>query len=85
MIGLRVFLCAVVISSCSGPAPAPPQPSNPYLGLSKEEAIRKAEAIGQRYRIIAEDGRRYPVTKDYRPQRANFTLERGRVVRVNLG
>ncbi len=56
-----------------------------YIGLTKQEAAARAQAAGHRSRVIEEDGQRFRVTKDYRPDRRNFTVKDGRVTRVVKG
>ena len=92
---LRVFLylfCAALSSCAPDPSPGrtiprPPQtmPSQDYLGLSKEEASAKATAARLRSRVIRIDDQHAKVTKDHRPERLNFEIESGKVVRVTKG
>ena len=89
LLGLRVFLFTMILSSCGGSAPdsEPPAslPSGGYIGMNKAAALQLAKESGKRARIISEDGRRMRVTKDYRPERLNFTIKSGKVIRVNRG
>lgn len=87
------------LASCGGPVPqnSPPKlpksfkPSpaglsdRPYFGLTKQEAAALAAGEGRRWRIIREDGKSKPVTRDHRPDRLNFTVEQGLIVRVTKG
>lgn len=65
------------------------KPSDPsdssYLGLDQDAATTKADALGLRWRIVRIDDRRAKVTKDYRPERLNFEIEDGQVLRVTKG
>lgn len=45
----------------------------------------RAKKEGKRARVVSEDGRQSMVTKDYRPDRLNFTIEAGKVTRVQGG
>ncbi|MDA7514508.1 hypothetical protein N8513_00755 [bacterium] len=85
--GLRFFLLAMALSSCGGLAPYSDSelPSGGYVGMEKKRAIQRAQKSGNRFRIIEEDGKRMRVTKDYRPERLNFTIQSGKVTRVNQG
>jgi len=74
------------------PAPAPGKEastplddSDSYLGLALEAASARAEQAGIRWRVVEEDGQGKPVTKDYRPDRLNFSVASGKVIRVTKG
>jgi len=56
-----------------------------YLGLNKTEATAKATANNLVWRVIKEDGRSFPATMDYRPERLNFIVENGVIVKVTTG
>ncbi|YCM43850.1 hypothetical protein V2O64_21310 [Verrucomicrobiaceae bacterium 227] len=56
-----------------------------YVGLTKDDAIAKADAAGLRWRIVKEDGQSHRVTKDHRPERLNFDIEAGIITRVTKG
>jgi len=97
-LGRWVFSCLLLnLSSCqqSPPPLTTPKPlkaiSSPsashsgYLGLSSSEAIAKATQAGLRSRVVKIDGKSRLVTKDYRPNRLNFTIEKGKVTRVTKG
>lgn len=74
------------------PAPVPenaasgeiPTPSS-FVGLPLEEAEAKAKAADLPHRVIRKDGEEFPVTRDYRPERLNFTVENGIVTEVTQG
>lgn len=59
--------------------------SQGYRGLSKREAIAKAEAEGRVWRVVREDDEHFPATLDYVPDRLNFEIDDGRVTEVTLG
>lgn len=78
------------------PAPAAPEPapekvsSDPgdassYVGMSVHEASSRADKAGIRWRIVEEDGQSRPVTKDFRPDRLNFAVTAGKIIRVTKG
>jgi hypothetical protein len=50
-----------------------------------EEAGKRAEAAGLKWRAVMEDGVGKPTTRDYRPDRLNFTVEKGKVTAVRNG
>lgn len=62
-----------------------PTTEQAYLGLSKATALSKAKEAKLKARIVKEDGKLFMVTKDYRPDRLNFTIESGKVTRVTKG
>lgn len=90
---LRVFSCLGLAGLPSCSPTSPPQSSLPsismsdqaYVGLTKEAASAKAEAAGLRWRLAKVDGKSQRVTKDHRPERLNFDIERGIVTRVTKG
>lgn len=73
------------------PEPSPPKviadPSDAssYVGMSTEEASARADKAGIRWRIVEEDGKGRPVTKDHRPDRLNFAVAAGKIIRVTKG
>ncbi|MFA5882815.1 MAG: hypothetical protein WDA60_03095 [Acidimicrobiia bacterium] len=56
-----------------------------YVGLTKSDAIAKAEADGRKWRITREDGTEYAVTFDYDPERLNFEIDKGTVTMATFG
>lgn len=62
-------------------APAP----DSFIGLSLEAAEEKAEKADLPHRVIKKDGEDLPVTRDYRPERLNFTIENAVVTQVTNG
>jgi len=65
------------------PAPAPTPQS--FVGLPLKEAETRAEQADLPHRVISQDGQEFPVTRDYRPERLNFTVENGIVTKVTNG
>jgi hypothetical protein len=64
---------------------ADPADADSYLGMSVEEAGARADKAGIRWRVIEEDGQGRPVTKDHRPDRLNFAVAAGKIIRVTKG
>src|SRR5690606_2058607 len=58
--------------------------SDTYVGLSEEEANRKANQANVPHRVIERDGEQIPVTMDYVPGRLNFHVRDGEVYRVDI-
>jgi hypothetical protein len=56
-----------------------------YVGLTEEAAVAKAKQAGRRWRVVQRDDQLFPVTRDYRPHRLNFTVKNGKVVNVTSG
>jgi len=61
-----------------------PTPSS-FIGLTEEQASAKATKADLPHRVIMRDGQSLPVTRDYRPERLNFTIENGKVTAVTNG
>lgn len=94
-----VLLTLLVVAACQpkhSPDPPPPgsaekQPSDAvptpdsFVGMNFEEAKAKAEKADLPHRVVKKDGEEYPVTRDYRPERLNFTVEKGVVTKVTNG
>ena len=66
-------------------ADKPKEAAAAYIGLTVEEAGKRAEAAGLKWRVVMEDGVGKPTTRDYRPDRLNFTVEKGKVTAVRNG
>jgi hypothetical protein len=66
------------------PTAAVPTPDS-FVGLTLEAASAKAEKADLPHRVVKKDGEDLPVTRDYRPERLNFTLEKGVVTHVTNG
>lgn len=65
--------------------PVEPDDADGYLGLSKDDAIGRAESEGRMWRIASEDGEQFILTMDYRPNRINFEVEAGFVTLAWMG
>lgn len=71
----------------------PPTPSQPLddntsqqlLGLPESEATKVAMANGWIVRIAARDGEFFMLTQDYRENRVNLSVKRGKVIAVTVG
>lgn len=66
-------------------AGADPHQAETLVGLSLEEAAALAESASIPHRIVEVDGQVQPTTMDFRPERLNFTVEKGRIVKVTKG
>jgi hypothetical protein len=75
------------------PNPAPEKPAAPddptetssYIGMTVQDASARADKADIRWRVVEEDGQSRPVTMDYRPDRLNFVVEKGKIIRVTKG
>jgi hypothetical protein len=72
------------------PAPPPEVSDDPataasYVGMPVKQASDRADQAGIRWRIVEEDGKSRPVTKDFRPDRLNFAVAAGKIIRVTKG
>jgi hypothetical protein len=56
-----------------------------FIGRTAEAAAALAKEQGLLSRIVSVDGQLRPTTKDYRPNRVNFEIEKGKVVKVSRG
>ncbi len=56
-----------------------------YLGLSEKEAKQYAAENNQTIRVAGRDGKCFPLTMDYRPDRVNIYLENDVVLRATIG
>lgn len=65
--------------------PADPKKPESYLGLDEKAAGAMADKAGVKWRIIEVDGESRPVTMDHRPDRLNFAIKDGKVIRVTQG
>lgn len=71
----------------------PPTPSQPLddntaqqlLGLPESEATKVAMANGWVVRIAARDGEFFMLTQDYRENRVNLSVKRGKVIAITVG
>ncbi len=77
--------------SRGGETPAVPKKSgdvpsdSAFIGLTEKEGADRAEAEGLHHRVISVDGQPRPATKDYRPDRINFEIVKGRIASVTRG
>lgn len=64
-----------------------PQPTGDarYIGMEYKAAMEMAKAEGRKARPIEIDGEPLIVTRDYLPERLNFTVVKGKVVKVTRG
>ncbi len=70
------------------PAPKPrldPTQPETLVGADIEAACEAADRAEIRWRIVEIDGQPRPITMDYRPDRLNFSVRDGKVIRVNKG
>jgi hypothetical protein len=67
------------------PAVADPAVALAYVGLSEEEALRKAEAEGRPIRVVARDGAELTLTADFVEDRVNLVVVAGVVADARLG
>ena len=56
-----------------------------FLGMEWKKAEALAKELGHSSRVTKIDGEPKPVTMDYRPERLNFEIEGGEVVKVTRG
>ena len=56
-----------------------------YVGLTKKEAIAKAEASDTPWRITREDKETFMVTQDFVEDRVNFEIDNGTVTKATNG
>ena len=61
-----------------------PTPAS-FIGLTLEAAEVRAKSLDLPCRVIRNDGVDFPVTRDYRPERLNFTVEKGIVITASNG
>lgn len=66
-------------------APDDPANATSYVGMTLTEGSARADKAGIRWRVIEEDGKSRPVTMDYRPDRLNFVVAGGKIIRVTKG
>ncbi len=97
---IAIILSALLFSSCQEkPADGNPAPEAPpvtgkgenaasddaFIGRTAESAAALAKERDLISRIVSVDGQPRPATKDYRPNRVNFEIEQGKVVKVSRG
>jgi hypothetical protein len=66
---------------------SPPKQLNEksFIGLTLDEAQALAKINKQPSRVVEIDGKPQAITADYRPERFNFSIKNGKVIRVNKG
>ena len=64
-----------------------PDPEKPdsYIGLDEKAAGDRADKANIKWRVTEVDGQPRPATMDYRPDRLNFAIKDGKVIRVTQG
>lgn len=75
---------AMTTPPSSQPEPDARQPET-LVGIGVKEAGEAADRANIRWRIVEEDGKPRPATMDHRPDRLNFIVKNGKVIRVNKG
>jgi hypothetical protein len=95
MLAALAFLLPASCREREAPAPTTPPPpvskgepaagDDRFTGLLLEAAESLAKERGLVPRVVSVDGQPRPATKDYRPDRVNFEVEQGRVVRTSRG
>jgi hypothetical protein len=73
-----------VESTDKQPTAAVPTPES-FVGLELKAAETRADKADLPHRVVRKDGQDFPVTRDYRPERLNFTVEKGIVTKVTNG
>ncbi|MCG8602045.1 MAG: hypothetical protein MI807_18020 [Verrucomicrobiales bacterium] len=63
----------------------PPASDGAYIGMDLKAAETQAEKSGLRHRVVERDGKPLPATRDYRPNRVNFSVKAGKVIKVTRG
>ena len=64
---------------------ADPSDQAAYLGLTLEDASALADKSGIPWRVTEVDGQPQPVTADLQPDRLNFAVADGKIIRVTKG
>ncbi|MEM1441358.1 MAG: hypothetical protein AAGF67_03385 [Verrucomicrobiota bacterium] len=93
---IPILFALSMVSCTKDPAPGDPpadesttsetEPKDEdMVGLSQEAAEALAKERGLKSRVVSVDGDVRPVTMDYLQDRVNFTIEKGKVVKVNRG
>jgi hypothetical protein len=73
------------VSSGSKQATTSDTSAQSYVGLTKKEAIAKAEASDTPWRITREDKETFMVTQDFVQDRVNFEIDNGKVTKATNG
>lgn len=81
-------------SSSKEPEPTPEAPADPPINISKPESLvgkpldkvkAACDSAEIPNRVIELDGEGLPATMDYRPERLNFAVKDGIIIRVTTG
>ena len=56
-----------------------------WIGLTINDASKKAESIGYTVRIVEEDGNSFMVTADFKSNRLNLRLSGGKIIGLYTG
>ena len=73
------------VSSGSKQSSSSDSSAESYVGLTKKEAIAKAEASDTPWRITREDKETFMVTQDFVENRVNFEIDNGKVTKATNG
>ena len=60
-----------------------PTENDEYIGMTEQEALDKAKKLGKIARVVERDGETQTVTMDIRSGRLNFTVDNGKVTKVD--
>lgn len=95
---LLLFIPFLAVACQPRNSPGPPSPDSAekqptdsiptpdsFVGMTLRDAEAKAEKADLPHRVVRKDGEDFPVTRDYRPERLNFTVEKGVVTKVTNG
>ena len=55
------------------------------IGLGEDAAVAKVRAAEMNHRVVSRDGKDFPVTMDYRPDRINLTIVGGIITETSVG
>lgn len=92
-----ISFTSLSLNSCKEDT-TPPSPETPpatkagdpvkdsdFVGLTVEAGEALAKERGLANRVVSVDGEVRPVTMDYREDRINFTIEKGKIVKATRG
>ncbi|MBK1832529.1 hypothetical protein [Roseibacillus ishigakijimensis] len=57
--------------------------SHSFLGLTEQEANSRAQQLGLQARVTRRDGQSFIITKELRPDRINFEIDRNQVTKAD--
>lgn len=55
------------------------------VGMKEVEAIKKLGDLGVKIRIVSRDGEHFIVTRDFKNDRVNLSIENGKVSKADVG